>query len=145
MYVLVLAMSLFVSTLSGLAAISKACRCCSSLLLNVYCRPLHSSQGNSVEQYRIYEALESGSIPVIAHEGSYARERLPPEFFDSPILFVDDWKDAPKAMMDLWNAPGALLARQEALIVWYDTYMTQRIEDLERVIESHYADAQTDK
>jgi len=95
-------------------------------------------QGNSVEQYRIYEALESGSIPVIAHEGQYARQRLPPAFFDSPILFVSDWKDAPKAMMNLWNNPAELLSRQESLIRWYDDYVTQRIVEMEAVIEVHY-------
>jgi hypothetical protein len=91
-----------------------------------------------VEQYRLYEALETGSIPVIAHEGTYARSHLPPEFFDSPMLFVDDWKDAPKAMMTLWNNPQALLKRQEALLQWYDGYMRGRIQTLERVVDHHY-------
>ena len=95
-------------------------------------------QGNSVEQYRIYEALEVGSIPVIAMEGSYTRERLPKEFLTSPMMFVEDWKDAPQAMMALWRRPSDLLRRQEELIQWYDSYMSTRIEALERVIEDHF-------
>eukprot|EP00049_Salpingoeca_infusionum_P025808 m.21771 g.21771 ORF g.21771 m.21771 type:complete len:555 (+) comp8334_c0_seq1:179-1843(+) len=92
-------------------------------------------KGNSVEQYRIYEALESASIPVICHEGKYARDRLPPEIIESPILFVDDWKDAPKAIMELWNNPARLLKRQIELAEWYDKYMRGRVKDLEASLE----------
>lgn len=102
-------------------------------------------KGNSVEQYRIYEAIEVGSIPVICQDNGHAKERLPPEFHvrpapwpavdralpsrgdephrvscqESPILFVDDWKDAPAAMMAAAANPDALLRRQQELLTWW--------------------------
>ncbi|EGD81293.1 hypothetical protein PTSG_11330 [Salpingoeca rosetta] len=92
-------------------------------------------KGNSIEQFRIYEAIEVGSIPVICMEGKYARERLPPEMFESPILLVDDWSEAPQAMMEVYSDPAALLARQMALAAWYDAYMRARIHDIEAVLQ----------
>ena len=85
-----------------------------------------------MEQYRIYEALECGSIPVIAREDGYSKERLPPEFHVSPaFLFVDDWTDAPAAMNAIVMEPHKLLERQAALAQWYFNYMRGRIMDIE--------------
>ena len=57
------------------------------------------------------------------------------------MLFVHDWKEAPAAMMALWQKPAELFARQEALIQWYDRYVSERIDALESVIETHYREA----
>ena len=98
-----------------------------------------------MEQYRLYEALEIGSIPVVALEEGNAREYLPPEFFESPMMFVEDWKDAPRMMMELWNDPQALLKRQEELLQWYDRYMLGRVKAVEAVLDDHYQRAKSEE
>eukprot|EP00730_Choanoeca_flexa_P005581 TRINITY_DN11979_c1_g8_i1.p1 TRINITY_DN11979_c1_g8~~TRINITY_DN11979_c1_g8_i1.p1 ORF type:complete len:529 (+),score=60.66 TRINITY_DN11979_c1_g8_i1:116-1702(+) len=94
-------------------------------------------KGHSVEQYRIYEAVESGSIPVLALEGGYTLSHLPPSYTDSGMVFVDDWKDAPHAMVTLLSNPSALLDRQRRLLAWYADYMHGRIAALETAIQSN--------
>eukprot|EP00043_Microstomoeca_roanoka_P011304 m.106658 g.106658 ORF g.106658 m.106658 type:complete len:464 (+) comp15159_c1_seq1:209-1600(+) len=92
-------------------------------------------KGHSVEQFRIYEAIESGSIPVICYEQNYVREYLPPEMIHSPIVFVHTWEEAAEKMMSLYQNPAALLSRQIALVTWYDDYMRARVSDVESILE----------
>ena len=87
-------------------------------------------KGNSVEQYRIYESLESGSIPVIKNGDGY----LPPELLNAPVLRIKDWQEAPAAMAAAVADPEALLQRQIQLMAWYRDYMRERVDDLERTL-----------
>eukprot|EP00050_Salpingoeca_kvevrii_P009771 m.4693 g.4693 ORF g.4693 m.4693 type:complete len:561 (-) comp2445_c0_seq1:43-1725(-) len=91
-------------------------------------------KGHSIEQYRIYEAIESGSIPVMEREGTYAEERLPPEYFSSPMLFVDDWAQVPQVLSDLARDPLALLQRQVDMLAWYDHFMSAKVDELEDIL-----------
>eukprot|EP00043_Microstomoeca_roanoka_P011306 m.106673 g.106673 ORF g.106673 m.106673 type:complete len:137 (+) comp15159_c1_seq2:48-458(+) len=104
------------------------------LVCGVTCLP-SCLQGHSVEQFRIYEAIESGSIPVICYEQNYVREYLPPEMIHSPIVFVHTWEEAAEKMMSLYQNPAALLSRQIALVTWYDDYMRARVSDVESILE----------
>ena len=84
--------------------------------------PPHVIGGHSVEQFRIYEAMETGSIPVI--EASPATQlSLPPEYFLSPMLFVMDWEMVVDSMLDMVANATALLARQHELTRWYQQFM----------------------
>ena len=65
-----------------------------------------------------------------------AREHLPAEYFDSGMLFVQSWEDAPQAMMDLYADTAALNARQLQLMTWYKRYMTKVALSLERMVVS---------
>ena len=88
-------------------------------------------KGHSVEQFRIYEAIESGSIPVMELKDGYLAQHLPPEYINSPMLLVENWSDVLAEMLKLWNDPPALLKRQQALIAWYDGYMQDKLAELE--------------
>ena len=45
-------------------------------------------QGHSAEQFRIYEAIEAGAIPVLELNNGTLRRSMPPSYFDSGMLFV---------------------------------------------------------
>lgn len=95
-------------------------------------------KGHSIEQYRLYEAIESGSIPILAKEGhcpggcpDYALERLPQAYFDSPMVVIQDWDEVVDTMLALESNQTALLERQMALREWYYRYMHGKIEEME--------------
>lgn len=82
-------------------------------------------KGHSIEQFRLYEAIEAGSIPILALEGgcpggcpSYAKDRMPPEYFDSPIIVVQDWDTVVDVMLLYDSNSTMLLERQKALAKW---------------------------
>jgi hypothetical protein len=98
-------------------------------------------KGHSIEQFRMYEAIESGSIPIIAMEGdcpggcpNYAAERLPPEYLTSPMVVVQNWDDVVAKLHDLESNHTALLERQAALQRWYVDYMHNKIVEIEDVL-----------
>lgn len=92
-------------------------------------------KGRNIDTFRMYEAIEAGAIPVIELD-SYAKSHLPPHYLISPMLFVDTWEEAPAAMMALYSNTTALLARQKAVMVWYDKLMTGVVGHLESLLEN---------
>ena len=96
-------------------------------------------KGHSIEQFRFYEAIESGSIPVIAVDGmctgdpcpNYARERLPPAYFESPIVVVNTWDEVVPALLALLADPAALQGRQARMATWYNMFMHRKITEVE--------------
>jgi len=91
-------------------------------------------KGHSVEQFRIYEAIESGSIPVMEKKGDYLSQHLPPEYMESPMLLLDSWDDVVPKMTELWSNPQALRQKQLDLISWFDKYMRDKTRELEDVL-----------
>ncbi len=52
-----------------------------------------SPRGHGLDCYRIWEAILTGSIPIVIHsELDYLYEEL-------PILFIDDWKEVDKKFL----------------------------------------------
>ena len=92
-------------------------------------------KGHSVEQFRIYEAIESGSIPVMELHSTkvhgYLEQHLPPEYITSPMLLLDSWSDVVPEMLKLWRDPEALRKRQKDLLEWYDHFMRNKMVELE--------------
>jgi hypothetical protein len=93
-------------------------------------------KGHSVEQFRLYEAMEAGAIPVMELRGEYLRTKLPPDYFESGIMFVDNWEMAPEAMVTLGADLAALDERQKKLRGWYATYMASKLREIEVVLET---------
>jgi hypothetical protein len=75
-------------------------------------------------------------LQIIELRDGYANEHLPPAFFDSPILFVETWADAPAAMLSLMKDPIALNARQKAVMAWYVQMMQGVVGQLETLLLS---------
>jgi len=79
--------------------------------------------GNSVETIRLYEAWESGAIPVMAQadfdEGNFAKTHP-----GAPFIIVPDWDEAPE-IIARWLLPeNAAELKQVQLdnISWYQSY-----------------------
>ena len=99
----------------------------------------HGLQGHHIEQYRIYEAIESGAIPVLSRDSGYLERMFPPEYLASPMLIVDRWEDAVSAMTSLMQAPNDLDARQRELQAWNSEFMHRTVQSIEQVLEERMA------
>ena len=88
-------------------------------------------KGHSVEQFRIYEAIESGSIPVMDLKDGYLAQHLPTEYISSPMLLLESWDELVPKMLALWKDPAALRARQLKLLEWYRDYMHSKVAEIE--------------
>lgn len=93
-------------------------------------------RGHSVEQFRIYEAIEAGAIPVMDLKDGYLAQHLPAPYLDSPILLLNGWDTVVDEMTRLWQDPKALLERQQKLLRWYDEFMRNKMLEIEGVLES---------
>ncbi|MDQ4142420.1 MAG: hypothetical protein M3198_01540 [Actinomycetota bacterium] len=72
-------------------------------------------RGGSLETYRFFEALRSGSIPVT--------ERLPPRDFytGSPALSVRRWSELPALLDEVLADRARLEARHRAALAWWES------------------------
>ena len=61
-------------------------------------------------------------------------ERLPPEYMNSPMVFIDDWKNVAAVLMVLEKDMMAVLARQIALRQWYHSFMRNKILEVEKAL-----------
>lgn len=94
-------------------------------------------QGHNVEQFRIYEAIEAGAIPILSHDEGFLKDHMPPEYLASPMLILDQWEDLVGAMVALNKDPAALDQRQADMKRWYEDYMRGRAQRIEAVLEAH--------
>ena len=60
-------------------------------------------------------------------------KHMPPQFLESPMLFVDSWDQASQAMLSLWTDKAALRRRQQELMAWFDVYMSKLVRGVEEV------------
>jgi hypothetical protein len=89
------------------------------------------------ESFRIYEAFEAGSIPVITtlkHNPSF-------NFIDNvlgpnaPILILDDWKSAESRMKELSSDPVKLDEFQQRMVIWWRNFKIKLGDDVKRLID----------
>eukprot|EP00051_Salpingoeca_urceolata_P005781 m.77130 g.77130 ORF g.77130 m.77130 type:complete len:462 (+) comp14537_c1_seq3:3177-4562(+) len=92
-------------------------------------------KGRSLDTFRLYEAMEAGSIPVIELQDGYAREHLPPPYFKSPMVFVERWDDAPETMARLAADPMRINQRQREVMAWYKAFMGSVTTAIEAKLE----------
>ena len=92
--------------------------------------------GNNPEQFRIWEALELGSIPII--EDHYIPPgAIHPKYSDTwmctdderhywlkktnaPVIFLDNWKELPGILASM--TPADVAERQRNLAAWYKNF-----------------------
>eukprot|EP00039_Didymoeca_costata_P004386 m.72980 g.72980 ORF g.72980 m.72980 type:complete len:528 (+) comp12374_c0_seq1:227-1810(+) len=86
--------------------------------------------GHNPDQYRIYEAIVSGCIPVVSQD---QMDTFPPSYKDSGMLVVsNDWTDAPQLMADAIKNKPALDVRQRKLMKWGDHLLNTSMIELEK-------------
>ena len=92
-------------------------------------------QGNNVDQFRIYEAVESGSIPVVALEHGLANKTLAPSTMASPIVFVNRWEpETFKQLAEMERDAFGISFRRKALQEWYQTLLDETLASLESAL-----------
>ena len=92
-----------------------------------------------MEQFRIYETLEAGAIPVLARDSGDLETHVPPEYLESPMLILDDWEDALETMAALTQNATVLDKRQADMQRWYHDFMTAKAQEIEEVLVSKAA------
>jgi len=100
--------------------------------------------GHNSEAFRIFEAVEAGSIPVIALNEGYKRHACEDSFAPflktgAPFVVLNDWKELPEVLESLISNPEELMKRQESLLQWNKRFWietTSRFECL--VLERHF-------
>mmetsp|Transcript_11045 Transcript_11045/g.19493 ORF Transcript_11045/g.19493 Transcript_11045/m.19493 type:complete len:180 (+) Transcript_11045:723-1262(+) len=96
--------------------------------------------GKNVEAFRIYEAVEAGSIPVLALDSFYQKGRHCKQGFQplidagAPFIFIENWHDWPELMMELLKDPEALDRRQKDIARWRIKYWTKVRAQVECVV-----------
>jgi hypothetical protein len=97
-------------------------------------------QGNSIDQFRIYEAIESGSIPVVALENGLANKTLAPGTMASPMIFIVQWEpDTFVQLAAMERDVAGIAARQNALQTWYQRLLDDTLTTLEGNLRSRHA------
>ena len=78
----------------------------------------------------------SGSVPVLARGDPLAEKTLPPELFESPVLFVEAFdRGLVPRLVALASRPEELADRRGALGVWYSGFLQGRLAAIERALD----------
>lgn len=95
--------------------------------------------GHNPECFRLYEAVEAGSIPVISLDTHYKEHKCKDSlshWLDSPIIIVDSWNEVIATLQKLLEDPDALDMRQADLRAWYRQYMSMAVQNFETFLLS---------
>lgn len=105
--------------------------------------------GLNPECYRLHEAVEAGSIPIISHEDLHGlhhpntmnrkdlRNVEHPcknsllHWYGAPIVVLDTWNDLYSTVEILLEDPALLDDMQHRLRIWYDDYMKRVVSKFE--------------
>mmetsp|Transcript_38810 Transcript_38810/g.68145 ORF Transcript_38810/g.68145 Transcript_38810/m.68145 type:complete len:433 (-) Transcript_38810:146-1444(-) len=97
-----------------------------------------SPAGHNPETFRMNEAIEAGSIPVMVRNDLYINSKYQHKcldalerWYDAPILVLDSWKDLYPTVERLMEDPAALDEMQVTVRMWYDNYMRKAVTDFE--------------
>lgn len=102
-----------------------------------------SPAGGNPECFRLFEAIEAGSVPVVTRE-----DLLEPKYFrgmgrphpcgdalahwrDAPMLVLDSWDDLFSEVERLRNDPEELDGMQRKMREWYVRYMRKVVREFE--------------
>ncbi len=98
-------------------------------------------RGHNYETYRLFEAIEAGSIPVIETgtkydeiQGSCSGSFKPLLDSNPPFLFVQTWLEVPQLLENEFKDPEALDRRHAALLEWRKRFWENRTRLLEDYI-----------
>ena len=94
--------------------------------------------GHNPECYRIYEAIEAGSIPILVHDDLYITDEKQHvcvgalvHLYDAPLVVLESWKELSSTVEGLLKDTVELNAMQDRLTLWYETYMKKVVADFE--------------
>jgi len=87
--------------------------------------------GHNPECFRLYEAVESGSIPIVVQTEHHACKDSLYYWRDSPIIFLQKWDDLFPTIENLLEDMAALNQRQADLQQWYKNKMSIIVSEFE--------------
>ena len=93
------------------------------------------------ECFRLYEAVEAGSIPIISLDKEYRRHACKDSLFhwiDSPIVIVESWSELFPTLQRMLANPEELDKRQEDLRAWYKQHMRSAVKNFETFLLSEH-------
>jgi hypothetical protein len=99
--------------------------------------------GHNPETFRLYEASEAGSIPIVDFTETTGACLNPwKPFLESgaPFVWVRDWSDIVNLLTVLRNDPKKIIEMQQAVQKWYHTFMKRSIQEtVEGSMREHLA------
>ncbi|KAL7532334.1 hypothetical protein ACHAXR_004566, partial [Thalassiosira sp. AJA248-18] len=101
-----------------------------------------SPAGHNPECYRMFEAVEAGSIPIFVKNDLYIKKKKCMDalhhWYDAPILVLESWNDLYTTVERLMGDLEALDEMQVKLRTWYDEYMRKVIREFEDFMIDSY-------
>ena len=99
-----------------------------------------SPAGHNPECFRMYEAAESGSIPIVPLDRTYlahsCRKALDPIIRSrAPFIFIAEWSQLRDYLDDFYKRPEKYEAQQRAVRAWYASYMANATRAFEALLE----------
>jgi len=100
--------------------------------------------GVNPECFRLWEALEAGSIPVVPlgeayHQHPCKDALLPLRQSSAPVIFVRDWTELPRILKDVIDHPARADKMQQESLAWYDRFMRDTAARFEAVLDARLA------
>ncbi len=95
------------------------------------------------DSFRIMEALENGSIPVV-HEFQ-GRDYFKYVYGDHPFVVAKSWRDAAKKMQEIMLDPSELKERQSHLKIWYSDFKSRLAQDAKAILEGRFGELQSEQ
>jgi len=96
-----------------------------------------SPRGHNPECYRMYEACETGSIPIIEEWSAPANEQHCDGAFEpfyrsnAPFIYIKDWSKLGSLLKTWLEDPVALLQKQKDVMEWYFKFKLEIIQGYE--------------
>lgn len=102
-------------------------------------------QGHNPEAYRIYEAAEAGSIPILVLDSSYKSHECKCSFkplIDSgaPFVFLEHWGQLPSFLFAVQKDPLRIQRMQANVMNWYSKFMRRVALNFETILEARFQD-----
>eukprot|EP01089_Gocevia_fonbrunei_P016849 TRINITY_DN5323_c0_g1_i1.p1 TRINITY_DN5323_c0_g1~~TRINITY_DN5323_c0_g1_i1.p1 ORF type:complete len:158 (-),score=18.16 TRINITY_DN5323_c0_g1_i1:92-565(-) len=98
-----------------------------------------SPVGNHAECYRLYEALESGSIPIVEDletnaDGRSIKGLEPLKIMNPPWIWIRNWNDLPALMANVTRTPETLLEKQREVFLWWKKFKSSFMHHLKDLL-----------
>mgnify|MGYP006178369743 FL=1 len=81
------------------------------------------------ETYRLYEALECRSIPIVENPYNFFDNFFP----DSPFIKIDNWKDSSKQINELLKKTEEMDVLANKINLWWSNYKELLRKNFERM------------
>jgi hypothetical protein len=101
--------------------------------------------GHNPESFRIFEALEAGSIPILVLDSNYREHECKNSFLPlmtqgAPFVFLNSWQELPAFLANILQQPERIQQMQADSMAWYSAFMGKVARQFEHVMEMRFQD-----